>query len=142
MCIILDANMLSKFKKPADEDMGPVWHWLRKENNKIAYSTTEKFMKEWTKGGGDNLMRELERSKKFKSVSDECVLEKQKELEGKIKSNDLHILAVAIVAKAKRLVSSDRDLSTDFKNPNLVGGKVYQNKTHAHLLRRYQCPEN
>ncbi len=141
MCIILDANMLSKFKRPADEDMGPVWQWLRKENNKIAYSTTEKFKQEWTKGGGDNLMRELERSKKFKSVSDECVLEKQKELEGKIKSNDLHIIAVAIIAKAKRLVSSDRDLSTDFKNSNLVGGKVYQNKTHAHLLRRYQCPD-
>ena len=140
MCIILDANMLSRFKKHADEDIKPVWDWLRKENNKIAYSTTEKFKQEWTKGGGDNLMRELDRSKKLKSVSNECVLEKQKELEGKIKSNDSHIIALAIVAKAERLVSSDRDLCTDFKNPNLVGGKVYQNRSHAHLLRRYRCP--
>ena len=141
MCIILDANMLSRFKKRADEDMGPVWHWLSKEHSKIAYSTTEKFKQEWTKGGGDNLMRELDRSKKLKSVSNECVLEKQKELEGKIKSNDSHIIALAIVAKAERLVSSDRDLCTDFKNPNLVGGKVYQNRSHAHLLRRYRCPD-
>ena len=86
-------------------------------------------------------MRELDRSKKLKSVSNECVLEKQKELEGKIKSNDSHIIALAIVAKAERLVSSDRDLCTDFKNPNLVGGKVYQNRSHAHLLRRYRCPD-
>ena len=141
MCIILDANMLGKFKKRADEDMGPVWHWLSKEHSKIAYSTTEKFKNEWTKGGGDNILRELERSKKLKSVSHEYVLEIQKELEGKIESNDSHIIALAIVAKAKRLVSSDRDLCADFKNSNLVGGKVYQNKTHAHLLRRYHCPD-
>ncbi len=141
MCIILDANMLSRFKKRADEDMRPVWHWLSKENSKIAYSTTEKFKDEWTKGGGGNILRELERSKKLKSVSNECVLEIQKELEDRIESNDSHIIALAIVAKAKRLVSSDRDLCTDFKNSNLVGGKVYQNKTHAHLLRRYHCPD-
>ncbi len=141
MCIILDANMLSRFKKRADEDVGPVWHWLSKENSKIAYSTTEKFKNEWAKGGGDNLMRELERSKKLKSVSKEYVLEMQKELEGRIESNDSHIIALAMIAKAKRLVSGDRDLCTDFKNPNLVGGKVYQNKTHVHLLRRYRCPD-
>ena len=50
MCIILDANMLSRFKKRADEDIKPVWDWVITENGKIAYSTTEKFKEEWTKG--------------------------------------------------------------------------------------------
>ena len=41
MCIILDANMLSRFKKRDDENMGPVRDWVYRGNGKIAYSTTE-----------------------------------------------------------------------------------------------------
>ena len=133
--------MLGRFKKRADEDIKPVWDWVYKRNGKIAYSTTEKFKEEWTRGGGENVLKELQTTKKLKPVSAQDVLEKQNELEGTIKSNDSHIISLAIVAKAKRLVSSDRDLCTDFRNPNLVGGKVYQNKTHVHLLRRYRCPD-
>ena len=140
MCIILDANMLNRFKKRADEDMGPVWHWLSKENSKIAFSTTEKFKNEWAKGGGDNLMRELERSKKLKSVSKEYVLEKQKELEGKIESNDSHVIALAIIAEVKLLVSADKELCSDFKNPDLVGGDVYQTKDDKNKLTEVFCP--
>ena len=84
---------------------------------------------------------DLFRNGELKLVSDEEVLEEQGKLEDEIESNDAHIIALAIVAKVRVLVSGDRDLCTDFKNPNLVGGKVYQNKTHAHLLSRYRCPD-
>ena len=44
MCIILDTNMLGRFKKrdkdKQDEDMGPIWNWLDKKNGKIVYSNT------------------------------------------------------------------------------------------------------
>ena len=141
MCIILDVNMLSRFKKHADEDMRHVWNWLQKKNSKIAYSTTQKFKDEWKRGGGDSLMRELERNKKLKLVSNQDVLIEQSEVEGKIESNDSHIIALARVAQVKVLVSQDKELINDFTNRELVArGKVYQRAEHAHLLNRLRCP--
>lgn len=74
----------------------------------------------------------------------EGVQEKADELEGEISSNDEHIIALAIIASVKVLVSyreGDRDLFADFKNHELVGGKVYTRKTHARrMLTKDTCP--
>ncbi len=176
MCLILDANSLTKFKN-RDEDMVPVWNWLRRKNGKIVYSDTEKFRNEWERRGGDELMRELlqdeglnpssfisigrnqlmrqlQRRDKFRLVSDEDVQKKADELEqtGELKSDDPHIIALAMVANVKVLVvertyddprrpegrGRDSDLQEDFKN--LVGGRVYQTKSHSRLLRKDTCP--
>ncbi len=141
MCIILDANMLSKFKKRADEDTKPVWNWLHNRNGRIAYATTEKFEEEWTRGGGDVILKELQRIKKLKAVSAQDVLEKQNELKGQIRSDDPHIIALAIAANVKVLASQDRALIGDFTNRDLVErGRVYQRAEHAHLLHGVRCP--
>ena len=141
MCIILDANMFGKFQKEADEDMKPVRDWVYKRNGKIAYSNTETFQREWKVGGGYKLRRELERRSKLKLVPYQAVLEKQNKLKGQIQSKDPHIIALAIVANVKVLVSRDKALQQDFKNRQLViGGKVYQEKKHAHLLTKVRCP--
>ena len=57
------------------------------------------------------------------------VEEKASELTGMISSDDEHIVALALVAGVKVLVSypeGDRDLFTDFKSRDLVQGKVYK----------------
>ena len=140
MCIILDVNCISKFKNPADEDMEPVWDWLERKNGKIAYAYTEQFNKEWDEGGGYQLRRDLQRRDKFKEIPAQEVQEKADELEDRIESDDPHIIALAIIADVKVLVSNDRRLHGDFKNRNLVGGKVYQTKSHSCLLRNDTCP--
>lgn len=176
MCLILDANSLTKFKD-RDKDMEPVWYWLRRKNGKIVYSDTEKFRSEWEhRGGGklmrqllqgqgadfsalisiglDQLMRELQRRGKLKLVSAQDVQKKVDELEQAdiLRSNDPHIIALAILADVKVLVvervyddprrpegrGRDLDLQEDFKN--LVGGKVYQTKSHSGLLTKDTCP--
>ena len=77
----------------------------------------------------------------LKRVPPQDVQEKADELKGKITSDDEHIIALAIVAEVKVLVSGgDRKLITDFKNPDLAGGKVYLRKQHAHLLKKDTCP--
>ena len=119
--------------------MQPVLNWLARKNGKIAYSNTEKFKREWKKGGINYL--DLFRNGELKLVSDQEVLEEQGKLGDEIESNDAHIIALARVAEARVLVSGDRDLCADFKNRSLVGGKVYQNRAHAHLLSRYRCPD-
>ena len=140
MCVILDVNNIGKFNEPVDEDMKPVWNWLDRQNGKIAYASTKKFEEEWERGGGIQLRRELQRRNKLKEIPAQDVQEKADELEGKIESDDPHIIALAIIANVKVLVSNDRTLHEDFKNRDLVGGSVYQTKSHSRLLRKDTCP--
>ena len=143
MCIIVDTNTFHKFKNPDDEDMEPVWTWLEKRDGKIAYSDIEKLEDEWDNGGMQNLRNRLRQRGKLKIASPRDGQEKANELEDEIASNDEHIIALAIVSGVKVLVSyreGDSDLFTDFKNRQLVGGKVYTRKAHARMLTKDTCP--
>ena len=144
MCIIVDTNTFHKFKNPDDEDMEPVWTWLEKRDGKIAYADIEKLEEEWDNGGMQNLRNRLRQRGKLKIVSPQDVQEKANELKGEIASNDEHIIALALIAGVKILVSyraGDRDLFDDFRDKNLVGGRVYTRKAHAQrMLRKDTCP--
>lgn len=143
MCIIVDTNTFHKFKEPDNEDMEPVWTWLEKRDGKIAYSDIEKLEEEWDNGGMQNLRNRLRQRGKLKIVSPQDVEEKANELKDETASNDAHILALALIAEVKVLVSyreGDRNLFDDFKEKNLIGGKVYTRKQHAHLLTKDTCP--
>ena len=143
MCVIVDTNTFGKFKNPTDEDMAPVWKWLDDRNGKIVYSNTKKFENEWERGGMSHLRDQMMRAGQLKLVS-EGVQEKADELKGEIMSNDEHIIALALIAGVNVLVSyreGDSDLFTDFKNRQLVGGKVYTRKAHARrMLTKDTCP--
>jgi hypothetical protein len=142
MCVILDANTFGKFRNPNDEDMASVWRWLNNRNGKIVYSNTKKFEDEWERGGMSHLRDQMMRAGQLKLVS-EGVEEKADELKGEIMSNDEHIIALALIARIKVLISyreGDRDLFDDFRDKNLVGGKVYTRKAHAHMLTKDTCP--
>jgi len=143
MCIILDTNTFHRFKNSDDLDMEPVRKWLNGRYGKIAYSTTQKLKNEWDAGGMRHLIDEWMRAGKLKLVPPDEHHEKEAELKGKTKSDDEHIVALALVAKVKVLVSyreGDSALFDDFKDRHLVGGKVYTRKTHAHLLTKDTCP--
>ena len=144
MCVIVDTNTFHKFKNPDDEDMEPVWTWLEKRDGKIAYSDIEKLEEEWDNGGMQNLRNRLRQRGKLKIVSPQDVEEKADELKGEIASNDEHIIALALIAGVKVLISyreGDRDLFDDFKDKNLAGGRVYTRKAHAQrMLKKDTCP--
>lgn len=143
MCIIVDTNTFHKFRDPDDEDMAPVWTWLEGRNGKIAYADIEKLEEEWDKGGMQNLRNRLRQTGRLKVVPSEDVKEKANELKGETASDDEHIIALALITEVKVLVSyreGDRNLFDDFKDKNLIGGKVYTRKQHAHLLTKDTCP--
>ena len=144
MCVIVDTNTFHKFKEPNNEDMEPVWTWLEKRGGKIAYSDTEKLEEEWNKGGMQDLRDQLRQAGKLKIVSPQDVEEKANELKGMISSDDEHIVALALIARVTVLVSyreGDEDLFADFKNRELVRGKVYTRKAHAQrMLTKDTCP--
>lgn len=142
MCAILDANTFSKFKDPADEDMQPVWNWLENKSGKLVYANTPKFEEEWDRGGMNHLRDQLMRAGQLKLVS-EGVQEKANELKDRIRSDDEHIIALALIADVKVLLSrreGDRDLIIDFKSRDLVQGKVYTRKAHRDMLTKDTCP--
>ena len=139
MCIVLDASRFGKFQQRDDGNMKPVRDWVYRGNGKIAYATTEDLKREWDKVA-PKLRTQLQRRAKLKLVPRNSVQRKQTELEGKILSNDSHIIALAIVADAQLLISDDKDLCSDFMNPDLVGGEVYQTKDDQDKLTEVFCP--
>ena len=57
---------------------------------------------------------------------------------GQLKSDDPHVIALAIVSGARVLCSHDAALHEDFTDPNVIAsprGKVWQRDAHNHLLR-------
>ena len=139
MCVILDTNCIGKFIKGTDEDIKPVRHWVYRKNGKIVYAATEKFKAEWKGSKARDLMRELQRRNKFIEAPVQDVEERENELKKIIKSDDEHIIALALVAEVKVLVSDDNTLIADFKN-HVTHGKVYRTKKHTHLLKKDTCP--
>ena len=139
MCVILDTNCIGKFIKGTDEDIKPVRHWVYRKNGKIVYSGTEKFRSEWSGSKARELMRELQRRNKLIEVPVQDVAKKENELKEIIKSDDEHIIALALVGKVRVLVSDDIKLIRDFKN-YVTQGKVYKTKQHERLLTKDTCP--
>lgn len=141
MCLILDANKFNDFLNDDNPDMDPVRNWIHRRNGKLAYAHTEKIRDELAKYQPmEKRIFDYRRAGLLKIVRTADVEKREKELNdpNSLSSNDSHIIALALVAGVKLLVSGDKDLHRDFKE--IVGGKVYQNKGHKRLLRRDTCP--
>lgn len=136
MCIILDTNCYGDFLNK-HEDMQPVHNWLNQQGGKIVYSETNKFQQE-AKGTFEVYLVQLERAGRLKKIEPTDVEMKQQALLD-LKSDDPHIIALALAANVKVLVSKDKFLHEDFKT-HVSQGRVYQNAAHKHLLTRNLCP--
>lgn len=140
MCIILDTNLYTDYVRKSP-DMKPVRRWLegtRKSSRrgKLAYSPTPKFEAEIRKHPFKRKLTELSRAGLLKVIPVPKVREAEMDLPP-LKSDDPHIVALAIAGNVSVLVSNDKDLHEDFKQ--VARGKVYQNATHRHLLTADLC---
>lgn len=126
-----------------DLDMAPVRIWVEKKNNRIAYSPTEKNEKELgPRGKMRDIVNVYRRQGKIKIIAKKEVEAKLKDLKKKrIKSNDLHIIALAQASRATLLVTKDANLKSHFKNRDLIkNGKIYDRKKNKKLLEKHRCP--
>lgn len=83
----------------------------------------------------------LDKAGKSITVSTASVdkIEKQLIADGKLCSNDAHIIALAQVSGARVLCSHDQNLHTDFCDKKLLDnprGNVYQSNKHTKLLKK------
>ena len=142
MCVIVDANMASKFFD-RDPEMLPLWNWIG--NRKAVLVVGGKLLDElyqvnlaadqiqaWLKAG----LAHLEPSENIDA--------EEPRIRGRCQSDDPHVIALALASDARLLCSSDQDLHADFRNPALISnprGAIYQNASHRHLLRHAgRCP--
>ena len=140
MCLILDTNLFSDYMNNT-QDMAPVRRWLEgtsgsRRKGKLAYSPTAKFKAEVNQHPFKNKLIKLSHAGIVKAVPVAKVEKVESELP-QLKSDDPHIVALAIAGRVSLLVSKDKDLHQDFKE--LAGGKVYQKAAHKHLLTPDLC---
>lgn len=137
MCLILDANKFSDYVNPDNIDMEPVRRWMRSKG-KMVYSPTEKLKQELDRH--EKMRQQFDRYRENNSLRQYPAqdVETVKNTLPVLQSDDPDIIALARVAGVKLLVSGDTDLHADFKS--VVGGRVYQTRSHRALLRPDTCP--
>ena len=135
MCVIIDANVGNEFG-PLTDDARGIYEWVI-AGGRIA--------------SGGRLKTELLRTK-FRQLYQPLLLagrlieyegsevkgvEKELIQSDLCNSDDPHVIALARVSDARTLFSRDVELHGDFCNRKLLKprGRVYQNRSHQHLLR-------
>ena len=130
MCAILDNNVVHEvFGQDRPAAGKAFFDWIDSGGGRLV--------------GGGRLFKELACNEKFRAwwqaatlsglatrVGDEAVETETVRLTGRkaCRSNDPHVIALALVSGARLLYSNDRDLGDDFRDRNLIGnpsGKVY-----------------
>jgi hypothetical protein len=87
------------------------------------------------------ILRLLDQAGIAKKIADKDVDAEDKEVKkrAQCKSNDTHVIALALVSNARLLCSADHGLHADFKNPILLPkprGRICQTAAHGKLLKR------
>ena len=136
--------MHGKFLDQQDTDMKPVRKCLKDKRGKFAFISVTQVKnavapsKLAAKLASERLAKRefsrLERGGHLHVIS----LEKFEEYAVKLasqemKSNDKHIIVLALAAEAKILIANDHALEEDFKD-QITGGRIYKDKGHDQLL--------
>ena len=145
MCIIIDRNKHGQFlREQPTEDMQPVFDWISKRGGKLVYSTGGIFTKEFF-GKARTRMEDYRQAGKAKLIPYQEVEEKLNNLDRDLlKSDDPHIIALALASGVRVLYTEDADLIEDFTNYRIMGagnrGKIYSSARNKDLLNRDTCP--
>jgi hypothetical protein len=141
VCVIVDNNLAARVLVQSDPEFEPVRERLFQKDKppiRLAYGGK---LRDELFGNKEvrRALRILDSAGRLKLVPDQKIEQELRSVleSGLCKSNDPHVIALARAAQARVLVSDDRDLFQDFKNPRLLSnprGKVYQRRQHAKLL--------
>lgn len=148
--MIVDANRLGVLlSRRSNEDVKPIHDWLNDGRGVIIYSTDGEFERDVSEKARLALA-ELARSGKARLVGRRRLQSEVKLLkaEANYRSNDPHVLALAIVSGARLLYTADQALRDDFKKGKWMNGKfiiqkprgkLYSSKDNSDLLTADVC---
>jgi hypothetical protein len=135
MCIIIDANVGNEFG-PLTDEARCVYEWLVAGGH-VAVGGRLKM--ELLKTKFRYLYQQLLIAGRLIEYATPEVNQVERELTRSqvMRSDDPHVIALARVSHARTLFSRDVELHSDFCNRVLLAprGRVYQNRSHQHLLR-------
>lgn len=142
MCVIVDVHMAHMFvREPQKADIAPVHKWLSTPRGMLVYGG--RLAKELA--ANDEVRRwliSLNRAGRAYQEDAAAIQEETRNIRHLCKSDDPHIIGLARVSGARLICTQDRDLHTDIGNPQLLAnprGRIYQNQSHKHLLKRNLC---
>ena len=144
MCAIVDANLASRFfGDPVDAELRPLWDWISSGRGVLVVGG--QLLDELDEvGDARRVLRNWEHARLAWVASHGEVERETRKLKRAnrrtklYRSDDLHVIALARVSGARLLCSGDKRLHADFDNRDLINnprGKVYQDSSHARLLR-------
>ncbi len=141
MCAIIDACVATRvLVEKNDPDYRIIHDILLKKKLQMVYGGG--LRREYLKVSKvTRIVRMLDQAGIAKLIPDKDVDAQDKEVkkQAQCKSNDTHIIALALVSKARLLCSADHELHADFKNPLIISkprGRIYQSPEHVDLLKR------
>ena len=142
MCIIVDANRMGDFlADPPGDDAAPIRRWLDTGRGSVVYSTAGKFAQEIGGRARQRLLR-YSQAGMARLVPEERFIDDQNTLQGQVRSDDPHVLALARVTGVRLLYTGDTALIADFKDKaflNKPRGKIYSGVANANLLTKSAC---
>lgn len=124
MCAIIDNDVSDELVKKNPSAIGKHFrNWLATRKGKLVV--------------GGKLLQELQHSAELKRwisariragivrhVNDKAVDDLAQEIADTCRSNDAHVVALARISGARLLYTGDRRLMDDFRNKELLGGRV------------------
>lgn len=138
MCMIVDACVVSHLSNRT-ADGQPVLKWLLDSKAKSGMIVGGRLTAELHKAGIGNLLALLKQTARLHEVEEAILKDDESTLRTseKFKSNDVHVLALARVSRARLVFTTDRNLGDDLKDKKLVPQRIsiYKNARHAHLIR-------
>jgi predicted nucleic acid-binding protein len=139
VCLIVDANLASEvFSSPPAAEFRPVITWLSSQHGRLVFGG--KNARELRRvSAAARYILQLSRAGRAIQFPDESITQEELRLvqNGECRSNDQHVLALAIISRARTLCTSDRELMEDFKNRQIIPsprGKIYRRSEHVALL--------
>ena len=137
MCLIVDANAAHKFL--VQKSAIVAWLFGPKGNPKLC--TGGLLTRELDRiGAVQRILEELSRAGRLRTIPTAEIQKRERQIKSARlhRSNDVHVLALAIASGARTLATFDGALSADFKNPRIIKnprGRIYQRPDeHGHLL--------
>jgi hypothetical protein len=136
--MIVDACVVSHLSNRTPDGQ-PILKWLLNSKEKSGMIVGGWLTAELHKAGIGNLLVLLKQTARLHEIEetalkkDESILRASKTF----KSNDVHVLALARVSRARLVFTTDGKLGVDLKNKKLVPQRIsiYKNASHSHLIR-------
>lgn len=139
MCMIVDACVVSHLTNKTTDGQ-PVLKWLLDGKAKSGMIIGGWLTAELYKAGLGELLVLLKQAARLHEIEEAVLKNHESALRAskQRKSNDVHVLALARVSRARLVFTTDRNLGVDLKNKKLVPQtiSIYKNAGHSHLFRK------